>query len=140
MQQVIVDTGPLVALLDRQDQHHDWVRSQIKNISPPLLSCEAVIVETCFLLSKHDPSQIQRIFNALNTGFLEIPFALNNESLLINEFLKKYADVPMSLADACLVRMSELYPQALVFTLDSDFHIYRKNRNESISCLIPPER
>lgn len=140
MPQVIVDTSPLVAMLNKQDQYHSWVIEQLKQIQLPLLTCEAVLVETCFLLHKQSPAQVQSIFNALQNDLLHISFQISDEVPALQEMIAKYTSVPMSLADACLVRMSEHYPQAKVFTLDSDFHIYRKNRNEIISCIIPPER
>jgi predicted nucleic acid-binding protein len=140
MRQVILDTGPLVALMDRQDRHHLWVQSQLKNLTFPLLTAEAVIIETCFLLQRQDSSLVSLVFNALKNGFISIPFVLDQEHQPIHILLEKYASVPMSVADACLVRMSETWGQAHVFTLDSDFRIYRKNRNEIIPCIIPDQR
>lgn len=137
MSPVIVDTGPLVALVDKQDKYHSWVLTQLKAIAPPLLTCEAVIVEACFLIHKKDPASVSRIFLALNNQFLHLPFVLSQEYLTVNELRQKYIDVPMSVADACLVRMSELFDTAKVFTLDRDFEIYRKNRNQVIPCIIP---
>lgn len=140
MPQVILDTGPLVALFNRRDTYHEWVLEQIKQISPPMLTCEAVIIEACFLLDKIDSSQSHQVFTYLDRGVINIPFVLTDESAEIQALREKYLTVPMSVADACLVRMAENFEHHLIFTLDSDFHIYRKHRHEVINCIIPANR
>ena len=62
---------------------------------------------------------------------------LNQEALTIKAQMQRFESVPMSLADPCLVRMTELFPESSIMTLDSDFRIYRKNRNQTISVLMP---
>ena len=136
---ILLDTGPLVALLSQQDDYHTWSKTQFKQFQAPLLTCEAVISEAAFLL-RHVSGGLSTLLTMLDQGLLTIPFLLAQEAQVIQFQLEKYANVPMSLADACLVRMSEQYPQARVFTLDSDFYIYRKHRHEKILCIIPPER
>ncbi len=59
------------------------------------------------------------------------------EAEALKHLLRRYHDVPMDLADACLVRMTELYPNCTLLTLDSDFQIYRKHRREIISVIFP---
>jgi hypothetical protein len=76
-------------------------------------------------------------FSLLRTKQITIPFSLTNEMAEVEVLMKRYENVPMSLADACLVRMSELIPGSVILTLDSDFRIYRKNRNEAIDLIIP---
>jgi hypothetical protein len=71
-------------------------------------------------------------------GVLATPFQLSEHSGEVLELVERYANIPMSLADACLVRMSELIPNAVVFTLDSDFRIYCRHRRQRIPLLIPP--
>jgi predicted nucleic acid-binding protein len=140
MSRVILDTGPLVALFNHRDAYHLWALEQIKQIEPPLITCESVIVEASFLMAKMGTIQPQQLFHYLDTGALEIKFSLSDEYRSIRILLEKYASVPMSVAGACLVRMSEIWGHAHVFTLDSDFRIYRKNRNEIIPCIIPEQR
>jgi len=135
-QRVLLDTGPLVAYLKRQDQFHEWASSEWKTIQPPLLTCEAVIVEACFLLRNTYLGQ-EAVISLVKSGVIQIPFRLHEEASLISELLSRYQSVPMSLADACLVRMSELYPNSVLLTLDSDFSIYRKNREQIIPVLMP---
>jgi uncharacterized protein len=102
---------------------------------PPLLTCEAVISESSFLL--HDYQRNQVLLKWIEKCVLELPFNLQHEIQSVNPLLTKYANVPMSLADGCLVRLAEIYPQSSVFTLDSDFQIYRKNGNQTISLIFP---
>ena len=131
---IIVDTGFLVALLNRTEQSHTWVKTQLSNISSPLLTCEPVITETCFLLQKIYQEE-DTVLNLIDRGKIQIPFHIDEESLIIRELMQRYQSVPMSLADACLVRMAEIYPNSILLTLDSDFRIYRKNKNEVIPLL-----
>ncbi|WP_069470314.1 type II toxin-antitoxin system VapC family toxin [Candidatus Marithrix sp. Canyon 246] len=138
MKQVIVDTGPLVALLSEKDVHHDWVTKKMANIHTPLLTCEAVISETCFLLKRHSHEKADVVLELIDMNFMKVPFFLgDNERKDIRRLMVKYANVPMSFADACLVKMSEQYSKSLVLTLDSDFLIYRRYGNQSISTIMP---
>jgi predicted nucleic acid-binding protein len=136
---VIIDTGFLVALLNRSEQYHSWVKNQLNNISSPIITCEPVITETCFLLRKIYGGETA-ILNLINSQKLKIPFRLIDEFSIVHQLMQRYQSVPMSLADACLVRMAEIYPNSLVLTLDRDFRIYRKNKNEIIPLVMPNER
>lgn len=126
-QRVIVDTGPLVAFINRRENLHDWVINELAIIEPPLLTCEAVIVETCFLLRNIHGGQ-EAVLSLLSAGNILISMRLSEEAIAIEELLKRYQSVPMSLADGCLVRMTELFAGSELLTFDSDFRIYRKNR------------
>jgi predicted nucleic acid-binding protein len=133
---VIIDAGPLVALINARDSYHAWTVEQLKQASGPLLTCEAALSEAVFLLRTMHRGASQ-IGGMLRAGGLKSVFCLNDEIVPVCNLLRKYADVPMSLADACLVRMSELYPKHRVLTLDSDFHVYRRNRQHVIPLLTP---
>ncbi len=133
---IIVDTGPLVAFLNRTDRFHQWIKEKWERISPPLLTCEAVLTETCFLL-RHLSGGSHAVLELVNRGVIQTPFHLEAEVQSIKKLVKRYADVPMSLADACLVRMAEQRAQSKVLTLDPDFRIYRKNSRHVIPILIP---
>lgn len=135
---VIVDTGPLVALLNRNDRFHQWAVEAIGNISPPLLTCEPVITEACHLLDKQSPAQgTTKILDLIQRDFIKVDFLLNEQHERVRQLSKKYADTPMDFADACIVRMCEIHSQSVVLTLDRDFEIYRKNNSQVIGCLIP---
>jgi predicted nucleic acid-binding protein len=135
-QRVIVDTGVLVALIDRRDHYHTWVTEQLNQIGPPLLTCEAVISETWFLLQRVKNGR-ETLLHLLEQRQIVVRFDLDVELKAVVALLARYQSVPASLADAELVRMAELYPNSMVFTLDSDFQIYRKNRDCPIPLLIP---
>ncbi len=132
----ISDSGVLVALIDKREQYHLWATEQANKLIPPFITCEAVITETCFLLG-NTPKGKDAVLSMIEDGILQIDFSLADEISKIKSLMNKYADVPMSLADACLVRMSELTDNSSVFTLDSDFHIYRKNGRQKIDLIIP---
>jgi uncharacterized protein len=134
--QILLDTGVLVALLSKADQFHPWATTTVTTANYPLLTCEAVITEACFLLQRDSRSQ-QAVLSLVNRGAVQIAFCLSDEMKAIEELIARYENVPMSLADACLVRMAELYPESTVLTLDSDFRIYRKNRNQEILIIMP---
>lgn len=136
--QVLLDTGPLVALLDRRDSFFDWATEHLHQLSPPLLTCEPVITEACFLV-RHLADGIPTVLELLQRGFVKIDFRLDSEVETLLRLTAKYADVPMSLADACLVRMSELHPQSVVWTLDADFRRYRRKGRRVIPLMIPDD-
>jgi uncharacterized protein len=135
---VLVDAGPLVALLDGRDRYHGWAVEQLSRLRPPFRTCEAVIAEAFHLLRRL-PDARTAILEMANEGVLTTPFRLSDQPREVLALVRRYANVPMSLADACLVRMSELVADSTVLTLDSDFRIYRRNRRDKIPLLIPPD-
>ena len=134
--QVILDTGPLVALLNRRDRYHGWARDRFAEIEPPLVTCEAVVVEACHLLRGQRESE-QIVLDVLRRGVVELDFALREEVVPVLELQARYANVPMDLADACLVRMAELASGSVILTLDSDFEIYRMHGRRVIPSISP---
>lgn len=134
--QVLIDTGPLVALINRRDKFHSWITAEWNQIEPPILTCEAVLVEACFLLRNIHSGQ-EAVISLVNAGIIQVRFRLQEETSRIGELLVRYQSVPMSLADACLVRMAEQYPESTLLTLDSDFRIYRKSRYDIIPVIMP---
>lgn len=136
IRQVIVDTSILIALIDQRDSHHEWARQQLGGIAPPLLTCEAVISEAWFLL-KRVRNGGEALLLLLEQDQISVEFDLNTELVSVVALMRRYQSVPAALADAELVRMAELYPNSSVFTLDSDFQIYRKNRNTPIPLITP---
>jgi predicted nucleic acid-binding protein len=133
---VIVDTGPLVAFLNARDKHHRWARDVLGGVEPPLRTCEAVISEACFLVRglRGGPDAVLAL---VVRGAVEVPFRLDGELIAVRKLMARYADVPMSLADGCLVRMSELEPRSTVLTLDADFRVYRRHGRQLIALLAP---
>ena len=133
---VLLDTGCLVAVLFRRDQYHKWAVEKISQMPIPLITCEAVVAESCFLTQRMLGSS-KAVFDFIETGAVKIDFNLADEFEAVRDLALRYQNVPMSLADACLVRMSEIYEKSTVFTPDSDFIIYRKNGNQIIPTIMP---
>jgi predicted nucleic acid-binding protein len=135
---VLLDTGPLIALLDRHDRYHDWAREQFDDIVPPLLTCEAVLTEACFLARRIDggPAAALQLFER---AVAQLDFSIADHFAAVTSLMDRYANVPMSLADACLVRMTELVDRCTVLTLDSDFRVYRRHKRQAIPLVIPPD-
>jgi predicted nucleic acid-binding protein len=133
---VLLDTGPWVALLSRNDTHHKWAVEQFRLLPPPLLSCEAVVAETCFLLrrSGFDPSLPLQF---IDRGVVQLPFVLQEQIGSVSSLFKRYENVPASLADAALIRLAEISDSPLLITTDSDFHIYRRHGRQTIPLVTP---
>jgi len=107
-------------------------------VTVPMLTCEAVITEACYLM-RSEPSGKEDVLALIERGILRIDFSLQTEARAIKDLMMKYENVPMDFADGCIVRMSELIENAVVFTLDGDFWIYRKNGKEQIPLVIPDD-
>ncbi len=133
---VIIDTGPIVAFLNKTDKYHNWAITQFSQLNPPFLTCESVFSEVCFLL-RHTDSGVQNAVKLLERELIQIPFKLETEIGIIISLLTKYKNIPISLADACLVRMSEQIADSTICTLDSDFKIYRKEKRKVIPVIMP---
>ena len=135
---VVVDTGPIIALLDGDEAHHDWALGQFDALAPPLLTCEAVLSETSFLLQRvgADPGLVLTL---IERGVLRVEQIVGSgdDALAISQLIRRYRDVPMSFADACLVRLVERTDHGSIMTLDSDFNIYRQARRRVIPLLAP---
>lgn len=132
----LVDTGPLVALLVGDDTHHGWAVERSKESPPTVLTCDAVLSEALFLL-KRECHDTDTLFALLEVGFLRCAFDLQAEYRSVRALMRRYRAQPMSLADACLVRMAELQPGSVVWTLDRDFRIYRTHRRQTLPLIAP---
>jgi uncharacterized protein len=137
MRAAVVDTGPLVAFLDRAEQHHRWVAKRIEELDAPLLVCEPVLAEAMHLLGRFPRAQ-DALFGLLENGALMIAFHIDEHISSLRKLHQKYRDRPMSFADACIVRMAEIYERHVVLTLDADFSVYRKHGRVPLA-LIHPE-
>ena len=132
----IVDTGPLVAFFDRSEQHHDWVAERIEQLEPPLLVCEPVLTEAMYLLSRYGRAE-DALLELVDNGALGIAFRVEDHIGALRKLLHKYRDVPMSLADACVVRMAEIHDGHDILTLNSDFSVYRKHGRVPLALIRP---
>ena len=136
MRAAIVDTGPLVAFLDRAERHHRWVTERIEELEAPLLVCEPVLAEAMHLLM-HFPLAQDALFALFDNGALRIAFHVEDHIAELRKLHRKYRDRPMSLADACIVRMAEIHERHVVLTLDSDFLVYRKHGRVPLALICP---
>ena len=133
---VLVDSGPLAAYLNANDQWHLWATKQWEAIFEPMATCGAVLSETTFLLQE-DGLSISPLLELVERRTLILAFNLAQEFGAVSRLLRKHGDRPMSLADGCLVRMSESADNCRVFTTDKDFRIYRRHERAQIPLLAP---
>lgn len=131
----IADAGALIALINKEDQHHDWALAALPSLPRPWLVCEAVLAEAAAMTGQ--PLALAREVAA---GELELAFDLERQLAPVMKLLERYADRHMDLADACVVRMSELYPRHTVNTVDRrDFSVYRRNQRAEIPYISPED-
>jgi predicted nucleic acid-binding protein len=136
MARVVVDAGPLIALLNRKDEHHRWAREQLVQLKAPLLTCDAVLSEASFLLPSHSEPWLQLRF-LLKERLIIPDFVSKAHTPYVFDLMATYRNVPMSFADACLVCMVENNPGSTIFTLDRNFTVYRQQRRRVIPLLAP---
>jgi len=131
---VLADAGFLVALLSERDANHGWAVAQAQRYPPPWSTCEAVLSEAFHLLGTRGRPALA----ALLRRRAAIPaFDLRQDLERPLKLIEKYADVPMSLADACLVRMTETLADPILLTTDTDFTIYRRHSRAAVPCVLP---
>ena len=135
---VVVDTGPIVALVDADERHHAWARRTFDDLRPPLLTCEAVLSEASFLLRRAG-ADLGLPAALVECGMLHIVAGCGSgdDARAVGRLIRRYANVPMSFADACLVRIVETTANASIMTLDRDFRIYRPASRRVIPLLMP---
>lgn len=135
-QTVILDTGPLVAYLDKSEVNHRWAVSRFEALDEAVLTCEEVITEACHLL-RHLPAAQQGVGELLRRGIVLCAFNLQVHHERVCALMRKHADTPMSLVDACLMCMAGDATGAKIFTLDSDFRIYRQRDGKRARLIAP---
>jgi uncharacterized protein len=133
---VLIDSGCIVAALHKRDQHHAWARAHFEALVEPCMTCEAALSESFFLLERTREGK-QALCALLERKVILLRFSMEDEVTETLRLLRRYDDIPMSLADACLVRMAERIPDATVFTTDSDFATYRKHGRQIIPLITP---
>jgi len=124
-----------VALLDRSEQHHRECADAVSSVRAALITCEAVIAESCYLLRDLEGAAAAVVEN-VDRGIFQIPYHLTGSAGGVLKLIRKYADVPMDFADACLVDMASDYRTGRILTLDADFRIYRWGRNRPFELLL----
>ena len=133
---MLLDTGPLVAYLNRRDRRHDWAVECWSALFDPVWTCEAVLSEAMFLLQSEGIG-VEPILQLVERGIVRLDFVLSDDRPDVFRLLRKYADPPMSLADACLVRMAEVADPCQVLTTDKDFLVYRRKGRQVLPLIAP---
>lgn len=133
---VLLDTGPLVALIDKADDRHSLAKSIFGQCAIPLVTSEAVITEACYLADKGDSGGAQKIIELGEKGVYQISFEMRENLPLLRNLLEKYRDTPISLADACLIGCAEIHNQPRILTFDSDFEFYRWGKNRKFEIAV----
>jgi predicted nucleic acid-binding protein len=132
----ILDAGPLIAAINRNDRHHRWARDTISRLGPPFHSCAEAMAEAAAMTGQ--PAAIVEMIQA---GEIVLAFSLADQAASVLALLRKYANRQMDLADACIVRMTELARECRVVTLDrQDFSVYRRNGRDLIPLVAPQDR
>jgi len=132
---VLLDTGVIVGLLDRSEKFHQACSLAVRSLDAPLVTCEAVIAESCYLL-RGLPGAPEAVIENVAAGIFQVPFQLSREAAGIKQVLRKYRDRKIDLADACLIRLADEFDTADILTLDKDFEVYRWGRNRPFRILL----
>ena len=132
---ILLDTGPLVALLSRNDAHHARARQLFAECVPPFRCCEAVIAEACFLMRKVHTAGPAEVVALGRRGLYGMAISAGEHWTNIEAVLRKYSARPISFADACLIRCAEVHQEARILTFDGDFGVYRWARNRKFDIL-----
>lgn len=135
MKAALLDSGVIVALLDRSETHHDRCLTALEGLEGPLVTCEAVIAESCYLL-RGLPGAVDAVFENVERGIFQIPFQLSRSASLVRSVMRKYRDLPADFADACLVRLADELNTGDILTLDRDFESYRWRKTRAFRLLV----
>jgi len=134
MKPVLLDTGVIVALLDRSEKFHKACAQTVREVEAPLVTCEAVITESCYLLRNLSGAS-EAVIENITAGIFQVPFQLSRDTAGVKQVLRKYKDRKIDLADACLIRLADQFGTADILTLDQDFTIYRWGKNKPFRML-----
>ena len=134
MKPALLDTGVIVALLDRSERLHRACAETVQEVRAPLVTCEAVIAESCYLL-RNLPGAAEAVIENVSAGIFQVPFQLSREAAAIKQTLRKYRDRRIDLADACLIHLADQFETSDILTLDEDFTIYRWGKNRAFRML-----
>ena len=136
MNRVVVDAGPLVAMLSKRDSRHEACIAAVHGLPTPMLTCWPVIVEAAWLL-RREPHLVQTLLRLHDQEAIQV-VELGTECLAwCAQFLERYKDLPAEVADAALVYLAEQEGIDTVFTLDQrDFSVYRMAKNRKFQ-LVP---
>jgi predicted nucleic acid-binding protein len=133
---VLLDTGAIVALLDATDHFHQRCADALAELRAPLITCEPVIAESCYLL-RNIEGAAEAILGSIASREFLLPIALADMASPVQRMFRKYRDRRIDLADAALIHLANEFQTADILTVDSDFHVYRWGRNNVFRMLVP---
>ena len=133
---VLLDSGCIVALLDRSERHHRRCVDVVRQLEAPLVTCEAVLAESCWLL-RALPGAADAVLANVERGVFAVPFRIDRTAAAVRSLMRRYSTLPMDFADACLVHLADELGTARILTLDADFTVYRWRRSRPFENLIP---
>ena len=136
MKPVLIDTGAIVALLDRSERHHEACVETLEHLTSPLVTCEAVIAESCYRMRRL-PGAAEAVLENVAKGVFRIPLELAAAAPQVQRILRKYRNQEIDLADACLIHLAGEVRSGDILTLDSDFEVYRWGANRPFQRLLP---
>lgn len=131
---VLVDSGFLVALIRKRDTHKEWAATLAAEFPPPWATCEAVLSEAYHLVGQ---LAVPSLGELLRRDAVAVAFDLTEHLDPVLTLLDKYSNVPMALADACLVRMTEILDDPVILSTDQDFRVYRRHSRQVVPCVLP---
>lgn len=124
-----------MAFLNRRDRHHSWAVDSFASLPPPLLTSEAVLSEAAYLVRDLRGGS-EAVLELVSRGVVVPSFRLQDEVVAVRTLVRRYQ---RDLADACLIRMSEIYPDCVVLTIDTEFRdVYRRQGRKAIPTRLPP--
>jgi len=129
----LLDSGVIVGLLDRSEANHDRCVTPVEGLEGPLVTCEAVIAESCYLL-RGLPGAVDAVLENVERGIFHIPFQLSPSAIVVRSVMRKYRDLPADFADAFLVQLADELNTGDILTLDRDFESYRWRRTRAFAC------
>ncbi len=135
MKPILLDSSVIVALLDRSERFHRACADAVQSIEGPLITCEAVITESCHLL-RNLPGAREAILRNVSVGNFQVPFQISHQATVVEAILRKYRDRKIDFADACLVALAGEYETGQILTLDREFETYRWARNKPFQFLL----
>lgn len=135
---ILVDTGPLVAILNKRDSKHSICCKELSKLEPPLLTTWPVITEAAWLL-RSQPDLVRKLVQSLEDGFLRLAWLDESDVAGLVDIMTRYSDASFQLADVSLMYVGERQDISVVFTLDRrDFSVFRKTTGEAVS-IIPEQ-
>lgn len=133
---ILSDAGPLVALFNFRERNHEWALARFREFAEPIITTETVLAESLYLLQRV-PNGVRKLLALWERSCLTVSFSAESEKMALLQLMKRHADVPISLAHASLIRLSEIHTTCQVWTLAADFCVYRRHGRQTIPLLTP---